>query len=83
MMAYMTKKEETITRLAQLLKAADVDRDTALTVSLRLRKPGKAEQMIEWLEQNKVVTPEEICAKSREIAKSINDPENLIEFTMA
>ena len=63
------KKEDTITRLAQLLKAADVDRDTALNVSLRLSKPGKAEQMIDWLEQHKAATPVEICVKSREMAK--------------
>lgn len=61
--------EDTITRLARALKAVDVDRGTALNISLRLRKPGKAEEMISWLEQNKTATPEEICLRSRAIAK--------------
>ena len=65
----MMKKEDTITRLARSLKVAGVDKETGITISLRLRRPGKAEQLIEWLEQNPSVTPEEICKKSRELAK--------------
>ena len=62
------KTEDTITSLFRHLKAAGVDGETALTISLRLRKPGKAEQMVKWLEQHKA-TPKEICEKSREIAR--------------
>lgn len=68
----MMKKEETITTLARKLKEAGVDRDTALNVSLRLRNPGKAEKMIEWLVQNKTATPMEISDKSAEIARAKN-----------
>ena len=64
--------EETIKRLAYALKDAGVDKDTGVTISLRLRKPGKAELLLAWLEQNPTSTPEEICQKSREIAKRIN-----------
>ena len=65
----MVKQEETIKRLAQLLKDAGVDYDTAFITSLRLRRPGKAEQMIEWLERNRSATVEEICEKREEIAR--------------
>ena len=63
------ENEEIIKRLAYALKDAGVDKDTGVNISLRLRKPGKAEQLLEWMEQNKTATPEEICQKSREIAK--------------
>ena len=59
-----------ITELAKKLKMAGVDKETGITVSLRLRKPGKAEAMIDWLEKNRTATPEEICRKSRELAKA-------------
>jgi hypothetical protein len=64
----MTEKEITIMKLARLLKSAGVDRDTALNISLRLRAPGKAEQMIEWLEAHKTATPEDISKLSSEMA---------------
>ena len=57
---------ETVSRLAQLMKAAGVDRDTALNISLRLRHPGLADQLIDWMEKNKA-TPVEICEKALEI----------------
>ena len=65
------QQEKTIERLAQLLKDADVDYHTALITSLRLRHPGKAERMIEWLERHQTATVEEICKKREEIAKEI------------
>ena len=70
--------EDTITRLARALKAADVDYDTALNISLRLRRPGKAEKLISWLEENKTATPEEISDKSAEIARTQSAEECLI-----
>lgn len=66
----MTRKELTITKLAQLLKTAGVDKDTALNISLRLRHPGMAEQMIEWLDAHKESTPAEISQQSRKIASA-------------
>lgn len=59
-----------IEHLARLMKAHGVDRDTALNVSLRVRKEEAREQMILWLEQNPTATPDEISQKSRDVAKA-------------
>ena len=63
------ENRETIRALAHSLRIAGVDQNTGLNVSLRLRRPGKAEQMIAWIEQNPEATPEKICEKSRELAR--------------
>lgn len=63
----MTEKEISIKRLAILLKEAGVDRDTALNISLRVRKDTERAQMIEWLEDNSSATPIEISRISRTI----------------
>lgn len=63
----MTEKEISIKRLAILLKEAGVDRDTALNISLRVRKDTDRAQMIEWLEDNRSATPIEISRISRTI----------------
>ena len=65
----MDHQYDWITHLAGMLKAAGVDRDTALNISLRVRK--NPEQMIAWLEQHKSATSEEISDKSAEIQKEI------------
>ena len=66
----MTEKEMSIKRLAVLLKEAGVDRDTALNISLRVRKDTDRAQMIEWLETNHSATPDEISEMSGTITKS-------------
>ena len=66
------EQRETIRELAHYLKTANVDKDTAVNISLRVRKFGQAERMIAWLKQNKTATVEEICAKSREIHREGN-----------
>ena len=63
----MTEKEISIKRLAILLKEAGVDRDTALNISLKVRKDTDRAQMIEWLEDNRSATPIEISRMSRTI----------------
>lgn len=65
----MNAKEATIIKLAQCLKNAGVDRDTALNVSLRLRSQGNAEQMIARMEKNTGVAVDDICRISRKISR--------------
>jgi hypothetical protein len=65
----MEMKDTSIAQLATLMKAAGVDRETALTISLRVRKDEKRAQMIKWMEENPTATPPEICRKSREVAR--------------
>ena len=61
------EKRDTIRALAHCLKLAGVDKTTALNISLRVRRPGGAEQMMAWIEQNPNATVGEICEKSSEI----------------
>ena len=65
----MMQSDDVITQLGRRLKAAGVDLETALTISLRVRRPGGAEQMIEWLDKNPGATLYEICVKSDEIGR--------------
>jgi len=60
--------EMTIQKLARELIEKKVDRETSVNISLRLETPSKMRQMIDWLQKNNP-TVNEICEKSREIAK--------------
>ncbi len=75
-------KKDTIQELAHSLKLAGVDRDTALTISLRVRHPDGAEQLMAWIEQNPEATPIEICVKSREIHRATMAEEQAKEIIL-
>ena len=66
----MEEKRKTIRALAHYLKLAGVDRDTALNISLRVRRPGGAERMMAWMDLHPEATVDEICDKSGEIHKA-------------
>ena len=54
-----------ISALALLLKERGVDRDTALNISLRVRRDPS--EMVDWLNANPDASPEEICRQARRI----------------
>ena len=56
--------ETAIRKLARSLKAANVDYDSALTISLQLKTPDNMEKMCTWLEQNKTAGISEICDRA-------------------
>jgi len=58
------------TEMMRLMIERGVSRDTILGIALRLRHPEKTEQMLEWLKANEP-TINEICEKSREIARKV------------
>ena len=60
-------KNETIRQLAQKLKLAGVDKETRVTLSLMVRRPGGAEQLIDWMAQNPKAPLESLYDKVREI----------------
>ena len=63
-------KQETIRKLAHKLKQAGVDKETGVTLSLMVRRPRGAEQLMAWIEQNPKAAHEEIFDKAREIHKA-------------
>ena len=54
-----------IVELGQKLKAAKVDIDSAVIVSLLVREGDRREQLMAWMEENPQATPTEICKKAR------------------
>lgn len=62
-------KKATIRTLMQALKRAGMDGESAVTISLMVRRPGGAEQLMNWMSQNPKATHEEIFDKTREIHK--------------
>lgn len=54
-----------IVELGQKLKAAKVDIDSAVIVSLLVREGDRREQLMAWMEENPQATPAEICKKAR------------------
>ena len=64
------EQRDTIRELAHMLRLAGVDKETGITLSLMVRRPGGAEQLVEWLEMNPTASIEEICDKAREIHES-------------
>lgn len=54
-----------IVELGQKLKAAKVDIDSAVIVSLLVREGDRREQLMAWMEENPQANPAEICKKAR------------------
>ena len=54
-----------IVELGQKLKAAKVDIDSAVIVSLLVREGDRRKQLMAWMEENPQATPTEICKKAR------------------
>ena len=54
-----------IVELGQKLKAAKVDIDSAVIVSLLVREGDRREQLMAWMEENAQANPAEICKKAR------------------
>ena len=53
--------------LLTLLKAVGMEKEEAITLSLRVRRPEHEPKMIQWLRENPDATPMEAVLKSREI----------------
>ena len=60
--------DEMIFKLGLLLKAAGMDKEDALTISLIVSRPGRAQKLIEWLEAHPKATHEEIGSKALDLA---------------
>ena len=71
-------KRETIRQLAHKLKQAGVDKETGVTLSLMVRRPGGADQLMNWMEQNPRAPLEALYDKAREIqnATKMDDHRN-------
>ena len=54
-----------IVELGQKLKAAKVDIDSAVIVSLLVREGDRREQLMAWMEENPQANPAAICKKAR------------------
>lgn len=54
-----------IRELAKRLKAARVDQETGVSISLMVREGARREQLMAWMEENPQATPAEICKKAR------------------
>lgn len=60
--------DKTIYKLGTLLKEAGMEQEDALTVSLIVSRPGRAQKLIEWLEAHPKATHEEIGSKALDLA---------------
>ena len=69
-------KHETIQQLARKLKQAGVDKETGVTLSLMVRRPGGAEQLMEWMEQNPAAPLQSLYDKAREIHSATRQTEH-------
>ena len=58
---------KTIYKLGTLLKEAGMDREDAMTVSLIVSRPRRAQKLIEWLKEHPKATHEEIGSKSLDL----------------
>ena len=63
-------KNETIRQLARMLKQAGLDKESGVTLSLMVRRPGGAERLMDWMSQNPNAAHEKLFAKAREIHKA-------------
>ena len=61
------EQRDTIRELAHMLRLAGVDKETGITLSLMVRRPGGAEQLMDWMEMNPTASEADICDKAREI----------------
>ena len=60
------------TTLAKELRLRCVERQTALNITLTVRRKQHVAKMMDWLQKNKTAATHEICKAAREIAKSID-----------
>ena len=61
--------ENLITVLAKELRMRGVEQETALIITLIVRREQHAKKMIDWLRNNEMATSHEIRKAAREIAK--------------
>ena len=66
-MAILTADRSAVREIFALLDKIGMDDETALTLSLRVRRAEHQPKMLQWLRENPDATPMEALRKSREI----------------
>lgn len=74
-MGVLTASREAVREIFELLNRIGMDDETALTLSLRVRRAEHQPKMLEWLRANPDATPMEAVLKSREIVGRGNQKE--------
>ena len=62
-------EDYSIEALGRMLNSKGMELETAINVSLQLRKGDKRKRLMQWVEANPVVTEEEIQDKALEMLK--------------
>lgn len=70
------EQKDTIRELAHMLRLAGIDKEDGITLSLMVRRPGGAEQLMDWMEMNPEASVEKIYEKAREIHRATRTAEH-------